>query len=173
METSMYKNRKEPSQQPQAGPTSTQRLAEKILTGDTKDILRDLRQQFGNSRTSMQMVCDSYMRLVTPKFAYNGRGERDLPVSWMPDQIAYQRNWNHCIKLDLSRLLVTYWHAVREGDNGPWLLAFEMWGRRLRLGIDTFVLAELGNGYVLMTVFDAKQAKQAREKARDARFENR
>jgi len=148
-------------------------LRETIVTGDTMDILNDLRVQFGNSRTAMQMGVDKYMRLVSPKMAYHSKGAALLPVHWSPGVKSYRNSWWHCMQQDMSRLLITYYYAIREGDNQDWLDAHAMWGRRLRLGIDTFVLVEptgVNRGWILMSAFDAEELRRAREVAKDNRL---
>lgn len=145
------------------GPMADARRLEPEITARVKDTLHKLRRQIGKAQA--QQSLDRYIRLVAPAFAYHGMGMSKLPYVWTPSKRQLDENWFTCLFHEVSRLIVSYWNLIAEGEWKEYESAVERIEEIVDNGIKAYYIAPMEpNGYGLVTQTEWIKEKRKRER---------
>lgn len=152
------------------GPLADAKRLEPEITGRTKAALHKLRRQLGKSQ--QQQALDKFIELIAPAFAFGGLGSIRLPVTWRPGGIVFVEDWWKCLTWEVSKLIVTYWAVIAEGEWEKWEEAVQRIEEMTDTGIGAYLLArKQPNGWYLVT--KEEWAKELRKRDRKAKLLDR
>lgn len=174
----LYKNRRDPtvhSPSHNPPPTRERKVAEEEITSQTHLILHELRRTL--RRTQLQTSLDKYINVVGPRFAFDNMGTDRIPIRWKPGIQCHIEDWWHIFQTEIvSRIVMTYFDAIREGDLAiiPWQQAIDRLREMLKVGVYEYKLASPVDKFkfTLMTqkewnIFKEEQIEAEQKKAEE------
>ena len=152
------------------GPLADAKRLEPEITGRSRDVLHKLRRQL--SRSQQQQALDKYIELLAPTFAFGGMGSIRIPMTWRPGGVIFEENWWKCLMWEASRLVITYWDLIAEGNWKEWEAAVERLEKIVDKGVGKYLLApKQPNGWYLVTKEEWKM--ELRKRARKQKLLDR
>ncbi len=145
------------------GPLADAKRLEPEITARTHAVLHNLRRQL--SKSQQQQALDKFIDLIAPTFAYGGMGDIRIPVKWRKGGVVFLKDWWKCLTWEVSKLIVTYWNVIREGEWKDWEEAVGRIEEMVDTGISNYLLAPLQpNGFYLVTKTGWAIEKKKRER---------